>query len=175
MARPFTKGEQAKRKKELIESLYACDGILYTACQKIGLEYSTAKRWMTEDAALAAELEHSREATAAKIQAHVLKMATGEAPGGGTGAAAFWLKAQAGWTDRQTVEHKGSIAWDGAPEQEKPATSRQRNVALRVVSGMGAQPAGSPDKERGEPPDTGAPDGTRGDSPPGNFGDSKGS
>lgn len=95
----------------------------------------------------AEELKHGNEKACGKVGGFLYQKATGQRGDdhGAVTAAIFWLKARAGWKDRQDVIHQNpdgtSLFEDWPTEKLLPALERAANV-LRLQAKAGKKAAG---------------------------------
>ena len=90
----------SKKQKQFLETLEACHGNLYRACQNFGISRQAVYKWISGNGKFAAEVEAIRQNTADfvewKLMEHIDK--------GNLDAIKFYLSRRAGWTEKQDGE-----------------------------------------------------------------------
>lgn len=95
----------------------------------------------------AEELQHGTEKSNAKVGGFLFQKATGQRGDdhGAVTAAIFWLKARAGWKDRQDVVHQnpdGTALFEDWPEAKLAPIARRAAEVLEWKAKAGKKAAG---------------------------------
>lgn len=103
-----TKESIAIKKKQALEYLLECMGILSIAADKIGVTRRTVERWMNQDKKFAEEVEQSRERALDFVESKLFQLIRNDNPA----AIFFFLKTkgkQRGYIERSEVESNVSV------------------------------------------------------------------
>ena len=150
MARPLPQAESTVLKKRFPAVYSDNRGLLTRTAEALGISLGTLETWLAQDEALQAQRRAIDKELDEAVQDRLYDMALGAGKGGSAAAPIFWLKARAGWRDRQEITHKGldfGGGLAGANEDQGTDDAGEVNGLLRVIAG-----------DRGAPPDPAPPD-----------------
>jgi len=122
-------------------------GTLTHTAKALGVPSTTLIDILAHDPELQAirrEIDHEIDE---EVHKRLLGIALGSEKGHPT-ASIFWLKARAGWVDRQVVEHKGKLDYVPAPSEDSESAPAWGSH-LRVVSPPPPPDPGTPEHEEG--------------------------
>jgi len=112
------------KERQEVEHLAAVGIPQITIASIVGMSVMTLRKHFME------ELQHGTEKANSKVGGFLFQKATGQRGDdhGAVTAAIFWLKARAGWKDRQDIVHQnpdGSGLFDDWPADKLAAVSRR--------------------------------------------------
>ena len=126
-------------KKSLAEAIQANPGDMVAVSQAMGVNPRTIRQWSQDDEEVAELLAEDKSWTHAKVEGYLTREAVS---GKSLVAAIYYSKAQLGWSDRQTIEHKGRVEFDIPAAPAKPADSTDMAMHLVIGTAPALDPAG---------------------------------
>jgi len=146
-----TKGNGGRRvfppvsalKKKFPEAYRASGGVLVHTAPAMGCSFSYLEKLVANNEEFAQMRRSIDNEIDGLVQNRLLNIALGKETGHPT-ASIFWLKARAGWKDRQEVSHTGNIDFSESSIPEAAQPSKRPALAL-ISGGAPAEPGADDD------------------------------